>query len=253
LNPEQLLLEHSTIIPPIDLFEISGTQEILVRRLVSRWEDIAERNGIRKQDAIKILLDLLYSVPKPECFANGSLIFYGSAVYADETYIIKDFDVARFVLGMAPVFSNPAEPNLHVCELRHLNEFGVNLLNTVVLFSYSDAVNEIKSARKRFFESRDPSNNIDIVLAYAFMKILEGKGEKFQRRLGVLDADLGESGRELSPSELSVQIMLRASKFSEKELKDLAKSAFRRIRIKEEKIEELTNRFKERALKLRTG
>ena len=47
--------------------------------------------------------------------------------------------------------------------------------------------------------------------------------------------------------------MVRASKFSEKELKDLAKSAFRRIRIKEEKIEELTNRFKERALKLRTG
>ncbi len=48
----QTLMENSILIDPIPMFESPGTQEEVVRRLVSRWKEIAGRIGQRKNTVI---------------------------------------------------------------------------------------------------------------------------------------------------------------------------------------------------------
>lgn len=246
----QTLMETSILIDPIPMFESPGIQEEVIRRLVSRWEELARRSGKGKY-AVEILEGVMNSINK----RNGFLVFYGSAVYAPEGELISDVDILR-VEGFPGVrFENPASPELHVSTVNRLDERGFMLLNALLLFQKNgEALRKIIRVREEMYEL--PFEGIiptEVIIAYSLMKILQKNGHSIERRLGRLEGDLGEGGRELKPRELTHAIMVRASEFSRAELTDMTNQALRRIRIREGARAEIVSRFVGRVAEIRTA
>jgi|GEM_PF-2813907 len=256
MNPEQMLFEHSILIPPIDLFEVSGTHEEVVKRLISRWKELGLRAGIGEKDIFSLLAQLLESVS-----TSGGIIFYGSAIYCLEGEI-SDVDIIRTTVWGTPLFENRTNFPLHNVEhdirktlAAYVPWFG--FLNTLIVFAGENReflLQNIANAKNLALQNYqlEDQKTIEEVITLSLIKIIEKKEHNIKRRLDVLEAELGEGGRELKPSELIYNVMNYAVRLSEQEFREMTFQALKRIRIKEERRTELTNRFVERVAKLRT-
>jgi hypothetical protein len=76
---------------------------------------------------------------------------------------------------------------------------------------------------------------------------------KIERKLGKLEGDFGEGGRELTPRELTRVIMAHATELSMEELTTMTKQALTRMRIRKVAREEIVSRVIRRVVEIRTA
>ncbi len=251
------LMRNSVVVPPLDLFEADETDMVLTNFL-ERCQALLGPN----MPTFLAWLNEVLAIVGP----RSSLVFYGGAVSRGNTN--SDIDVFFFSDPLTKLPSALSEgPIPDIIHLNLITPTGWANIGSwrrfcVVgpLIAFPSPANDflkqgIATGRRAVLESDFFKGGIGELITYAASKVVEQKEYKYflagentgalEKRLAFTKIDLMIGTLEPPAYNSEVRSTL-ASHLDDKEMRDLAMAALRRLRVKRERQEELANLFCER-------